>query len=382
MTSPRVALSLYCMLGLACASSQEEETDNARRLYELRVPATASNATAYGALLDAGEGVFATLGTKLVYVPKDGGPASTVTEAPRFHPSLVADENFVYFATQETDRTGYKTPYGDFLPESRIPTRRDGIVWRVSKRAPFTAEALNDVFLIAGSIAVHGGHLFLCESPGLDGQGRLVDIDLIDARLTTRHMFRANEFCTGVIAAAGKLTLLMDRMSRKDVPAERSLVLSTAQRDGVPFSTQAGPPVVKELNIERADSFAASSGGFVIGNSYGGLRTYDSAGNLTASVETPTAPVATGDARKVFWASPARGGKDGGELCEGGRVYEQQPGGAPKELTQNVCYPTAMTRGADATGKPVLYLLERAEVGVGDATPVTRHRLKSLPLLD
>jgi hypothetical protein len=123
------------------------------------------------------------------------------------------------------------------------------------------------------------------------------------------------------------------------------------------------------------------AGGLTVAN-YFGVSNYDLDGNLLTSVEIPRARATIArDNTTVLWAGAPRGGKELGEVCDGGRLYQQRVGGTPTELTQNVCDTMAMTLGSDADGKPVVYFSERADISNKEGRPEQfRYRVKSLPL--
>jgi hypothetical protein len=134
-TSFNASFLLLALSTLSACSDPGEEPDNTRLVYEQRIPYQEAP-TAPGAILDTGEGVMATLGRALVYFPKSGGPmipvAATMSGSggdvytAGFHPALAMDDTYVYYATQESGRYGYKTPYGERDNETGSPPNRTG----------------------------------------------------------------------------------------------------------------------------------------------------------------------------------------------------------------------------------------------------------------
>lgn len=364
-----------CALALATGCGESAETDNAQTRYEFEEPAERATSGSYG-ILPLPEGTMVVLGTRIVYVANGTQAVTTIQEASRFHGSLKSDDNYVYYATQRADRA---RPATSNTLEN--PNDADGKIFRVSKRPPFKPEPLIDVNILSGDFSIDGGHLFVCESPGLNSEGRFIDMPLEDPGKTLRPMLGFNKFCNGAIASGERVYLLLDRTRATD---EKKFVLGAVSRP-LPGAQWNVHPAVDDLVttdvveketlyfarlLSRKDELVVVNGADATVYSKAGAKT----GALTAGARLGLARP-FGEAMWV-WSKNSNGGKEGGRICDGGRLYGGSSPAAATELTQNVCDVAEVV----ASDKELLFL-ETASIlePAGDKLTV-RYRLKALPL--
>jgi len=381
------ALFSVSWIAIAACSSDVTEPDNAKVRLQFDVPD--GELANPAALLDLDGGVMVAVGSRLLFVASGTNASTTVFEAPRFFHSLAEDATFVYFATQKADRIGHAFARANQGDE----TEPDGFVYRVTKAPPFVPEKLAAVNILSGGFSVNGGHLYSCESPGINGEGRLLDLPLTAPTTATHRRFRFNEFCRGVVATNDTMFLLMDRSNYYSMASgtprtsEKLLVLATVDpRAAEPWPKGSGPSEVGTLTANPAsrevDFFYVRDGGILIGSgasasSYSPAAGAPSSSSFDAGYDGRVAPLAS--ANFVWSKAPDSwhtGTPDGSRACLGGRMFAGTRVNGAKELTQNVCDVRAMV-----VGKTELTFLEA--LTVGDDTMgkgVVRYRVKSLPV--
>ena len=363
------ASTLACLALLGC-SSDAEEPDAATTLHEVELPGSPSP---HVALADTGAGVMVVLGDQLVFVPPTG-PAVVVHRAERLHGALAVDDAHVYFATQKKGRESFAQPRGNVGPE---PTP-DGQIYRVSKAPPFTPEPLAPVGILTGRLALDAGHLFACESPGLNGEGGLLDLPLTAPASAKHHRMRFNEYCRGVAADGERLFLAVDRSFKTDivdgrpVAYEKGVVLASVPRSAdPPWAAGAGPGTLVATEVKSVRDFFVRGGEVTLvadDVALGFTRDGKRAGEFRWGTYGLAAPL--GDAGWV-WSKDSSAGKDSGRVCTGGRLYAGGSASAGREVTQAVCYAKAF-----ATTATDLLWVDAAYITPGGAGDTTRYRVK------
>lgn len=365
-----LAATLFLSLALAGCEGDDAEPDSATTLYEVEVDGAPSS---HVALADTGGGVMVVLADQLVFVPK-AGPSVVVHRAERLHGALAVDDTHVYFATQKKGREPFAAPRSKTGPE----TSPDGEIFRVAKAPPFAPEPLASVGILTGRFALDAGHLFVCESPGINGEGGLVDLPLASPAAAKHHRFRFNEYCRGVAVDADKLYLAMDRSFKSDIvggrPAafERTIVVSSAARSADPPWPADGPSIVAVTDVKAVRDFFARgpnltvvSDDVAVSYARDGKRT----GEFRSGTFGAVAPL--GDDGWV-WSQDSSSGKEFGRVCQGGRLYAGATSNAGRELTQAVCYAKAFA----STASDVLWV-DAAYITTSSQTS-TRYRVKRL----
>lgn len=358
-------------LSLPACGGDDEEPDSATTLYEVEVDGAPS---LHVALADTGAGVMVVLADQLVFVPKSGPPV-VVHRAERLHGALAVDEAYVYFATQKKGRESFGAPRSNSGAE---PTP-DGQIHRVSKAPPFAPEPLAPVGILSGRLALDAGHLFACESPGLNGEGGLLDLPLASPAAAKHHRFRFNEYCRGVAVDGDRLHLAMDRSFKTDIVGgapvsfERTLVLSSASRAADPPWPATGPAIVAVTNQKSVRDFFARGANVTLVDDDVAVS-YAKDGKRTGEHRPGTfgAMAPLGDDGWV-WSKDSNSGKEFGRVCLGGRLYAGASAGAGRELTQAVCNAKAFA----STATDLLWV-DAAYITPSGRTS-TRYRVKRLP---
>lgn len=380
----RLPTSLFLLgfLSTAACGPQSEEPDNARTLYEVELPAAGSpeevDVAASIATLEVEGGVMFILGKSLFYLAVGAQTPVVVASAPRLHDSLTTDGAYVYFATQLPNRTRF-----DSTAEKANPLEPDGQLYRVRVAPPFAPEAISPVSILVGRIDIQNGHLFACESNGLNSEGALLDVPLDKTGATEHRRLRTLEYCRGVVADANNIYMLIDRSSRTEVvdgpprqfkSGEQSLVLSVANRaDAVPWRQQSGPTIVSVLPDTTLDAMYLNDGRISIVKD-ANAKVYTTTGTASGSFDGgrvgTVVPVGSG---QWIWSKNSVSSAANGKICEGGRLYYGAQSDKANELTQNVC----AARGLSVGTRNVLFIDEASLQGPTDRRSF-RYRLKSL----
>ena len=243
---------------------------------------------------------------------------------------------------------------------------------------PAIPEPLAPVGILTGRLALDAGHLFACESPGLNGEGGLLDLPLTAPASAKHHRMRFNEYCRGVAADGERLFLAVDRSFKTDivdgrpVAYEKGVVLASVPRSAdPPWAAGAGPGTLVATEVKSVRDFFVRGGEVTLvadDVALGFTRDGKRAGEFRWGTYGLAAPL--GDAGWV-WSKDSSAGKDSGRVCTGGRLYAGGSASAGREVTQAVCYAKAF-----ATTATDLLWVDAAYITPGGAGDTTRYRVK------
>ncbi len=351
-------------LALLACSSDESETDSAQTVYELEEPRAGPRSIAGFALVEVDEGVMMVVGRRVVHVAKGTHAATTIHEAARVHSALGIDDKFVYFATQRPDRLHYAT--FTKLPDDGEP---DGYMYRVQRRAPFTAEKLAPVGILTGHIEVKSGRIHVCSSHGINDSGSILELATASPRSAAERVIVGyNQFCQSVVADEDRLYFTVDQTYGPKRPSAAGLVLETMTPGRATPQELLVTEVkgIHDLLIRKGELVLLSGTDALFVSKEGKVRETMRAGTLGL-----LAPL--GEAGWV-WSKDSNQSAELGRVCQQGRLYAGATTSAGRELTQNVCYVRAITAGAAG-----LWFLEYADIIEVGGPGSLRYRLKLLP---
>lgn len=321
---------------------------------------------------------WAALGTEIVRIAEPQR-SDSIAVAERVHGSIVSDDRYVYYATQ-SKRVGV---------DAHTPTSEtrhdDGQLFRARRDGTGTPEKIFDVGILVGAFALQGGHLYVCESAGLNTSGSLVDITLGEDPSAKRVSFRMNEYCEGVVADDSNVFLAMNASYKalvyggddpKIVSFPKTIELARVTRsalgDDFPWMPDDGPERFATTTLSPGiHAMHLTEEGIVLGRWSQSIRV------SLDGVETAlpaAAPLSLSIPDQSAWLDATAGTQTNmkDDTCHGGRLYRRD-GDRTTELTQAVCEPEAMAAGE------ALWLVESADLyDAGMVNPRTRIRVKRI----
>lgn len=378
MYSVRCGAVLFVLFSCACDDGIDDpEPDNATLFDERRIDTSVVRTPSFA--VEEVDGVaWAAVGAQIVRVPA-AGKAVTILQGLRVHGALAHDASYVYFASQSAR-------YGIAPYESKMHVGGghldDGAIYRARRDGTGSPEKLVDVGVLVGAFALTGGHLYVCESPGLNADGDVLDVTLTGTPSASRITMRMNEYCEGVVADEKNLYLAMNASHKTLISGDsivefpRTIELARVSRDADTSAIAIdGPPRFATTAIEPGfDGMFLDDEGIA-------LTTGDKVVRYGLDGASKPAPQLSSGSDLVAphgpdWLEASSGSQTNtkDDSCHGGRVWLSHAG-ERRELTQAVCTPRAFG------GSSFLWFVETADLTApGCCETYGRLRLKRLDL--
>ena len=278
------------------------------------------------ALVEVDDGVLAIAGQTLVHVAKATNEATVIqVAAGRFHSSLVADDNYVYFATQRLD--------SDFHGRSTSPNRPPasephGHLFRVGKRPPFKPEKLQAVDILMSRLHVADGQLEVCSSLGQYEDGKVLVVPTASPTTSRDLPVGPRKYCEAVISDRNAIYAVVEGSIYEEGRSVRELTrLDDAGRVEVALRDHYGS--VRGLAL-RNDELVLLGERMVTFVSKEGL--------VREWVAAPTGGALGphGDSAWI-WTKRPSAYQEGGKVCVGGGVYVGPSFTSGRELARDTC---------------------------------------------